>query len=132
MQPYKRPDPTHNSLWLIEELDAKDKHKLITMIQAITRLKSFRGKGQVTIPYGAIDRPIEHDTVLIEFDDIPTEDMNMEFEIASHIIFERGVVGDPHNTYGVIRCLEEVYANIEKVIDYFDELIALNPYLIPT
>lgn len=53
MQPYKRPDPVHSSLWLIEELDARDKHKLITMTQSITRLHSFKGTGQITIPYTA-------------------------------------------------------------------------------
>ena len=132
MQPYKRPDPIHSRLWLVEELDARDKHKLITMTQAITRVHSVRGKGQITIPYAAVEQPIEHDTVLVEFDGIPDENVEMEFEFASHVIFERGVVGDPRNTYGVIRCLEEAYADVEKVINHFEELIIANPNLVPS
>jgi hypothetical protein len=127
MQPYNRPDPIHSSLWLVEELDARDKHKLITMTQAITRFGSAKGMGKITIPYAAIEQPIEDNTVLAEFDRMPDDDVNMEFEFATYVIFERGLVGDPTRTYDVIRCLGGAYADVGKVIDYFDEAIGANP-----
>jgi hypothetical protein len=131
IQPYNRPDPLHSSLWLIEELDARDKHKLITMTQAMTRVHSFRGKGRVTIPYGAIEQPIQHDTILIEFDGPPDDNLDMEVELASHIICERGIVGDPAKTYTVTRCLEAAYKDVESVIDYFEAFVSENPHVIP-
>jgi hypothetical protein len=120
----------HSSLWLVEELDARDKHKLITMTQAITRVHSFGGKGRVTILYAAVEQPIEDGTVLIEFDGPPDDSAEMEF--APHIIFERGIVGNPANTYMVTRCLEAAYKDVESVIEYFEAFVSENPHVIPS
>ena len=132
MQPYNRPDPVHSSLWLVEELDARDKHKLITMTQAITRVRSFRGKERVTIPYAAVEQSIEDGTILIEFDGPPDDSVEMEFEFASHIIFERGIMGNPANTHTVTRCLEDAYKDVESVIEYFEVFVSENPHTIPS
>jgi hypothetical protein len=53
--------------------------------------------------------------------------LEIEFEFASHIIFERGILGNPANTYTVTRCLEDAYKDVESVIEYFEALVLENP-----
>jgi hypothetical protein len=131
LQPYLSPDPNHSLLWLLEELDARDKHKLIAMTQSITRVHSFRGTGQILIPYPAIEEPAEDGTILAEFAGSLGQNVDMEFEFASRVIFESGVLSAASGTYDVMRILPEAFWCVETIIDYFERLMMGNPHWIP-
>jgi hypothetical protein len=104
LQPYTRPDPKRTVLWLLQELDARDKHKLITMTEMITRAAHFNGSGQMLIPYQAVEGNIEDGTVIVEYADPPEACMNMEFKFAFRVKFERGLVSDSED-FEVGECL---------------------------
>jgi hypothetical protein len=128
LQPYKRPDPNHSIIWLLEELDAKDKHKLIAMTQSVTRVHSFRGKGDILIPYAAVEQPIEHNAILAESTDPNVE---MEFELASKVIFDRIVLSAASGDYSVIRLVTEAFWAVETAIRFFERIFMGYPHWIP-
>jgi hypothetical protein len=128
LQPYQGLDPNHNPLWLLEELDARDKHKLIAMTQSVARVRAFEGRGDIMIPYAAIQQPIQHDTVLAEVSDPNVE---MEFEFAFSIIFDRNVISAASGDYSVIRCVNEAFWAVETAIRYFERIFMGYPHWIP-
>jgi hypothetical protein len=133
LQPYTRPDPNRSVLWMLQELDARDKHKLIAMAQSVTCGASFRLNDptvEVTIPYAAIESRIEHDTILAEYPGPPKAQVNVEFDFGFRILFEQGVIG-ADGDYEVVPCLEKIFDAVEVIITNFERLIAANPHWIP-
>jgi hypothetical protein len=128
LQPYKRPDPSHHPLWLLEELDARDKHKLIAMTQSVTRVHSFHGRGQILIPYAAVEETIQDNAILAESSDPNVE---MEFEFASKVVFDRNVISAASGDYSVIRCVEGAFWAVECTINYFERIFMGYPHWIP-
>ncbi len=130
LQPYTRPDPKRAVLWLLQELDARDKHKLITMTQTMTRAAYIGGVGQMLIPYEAVERDIEDGAVIIEYADPPEACMNMEFKFAFRIQFERGLLSDIED-FEVGACLYKIIDAVDVIINNFERLVAANPDWIP-
>jgi hypothetical protein len=128
LQPYQRPDPKHDPLWLLEELDARDKHKLIAMTQSVTRAVSFDGRGDILIPYATFEQPVEDNAILAE-----STDPNVEMELAfsSSVIFDRNVISAASGDYSVIRCITEAFWAVECVIRRFERIFMGYPHLIP-
>jgi hypothetical protein len=63
------PNPQLSPLWLLEELDVRDKHKLVTTIQGLSRTARFSVNDDpiaITIPYPAMKGRVEHDAIFAE------------------------------------------------------------------
>ena len=131
LQPYTRPRANQSALWLLQELDARDKHKLITITQQVTRSSSVTVNDPVpvTIPYLALDR-IQHDTVVAEIGGAPNPDVNMQIEFSFEVLFERGfpTAGDE---FAVSDSLLKVFDIVAQVIRRFEWLLKRNPDWIP-
>lgn len=130
LQPYTRPDPKRAKLWLLQELDARDKHKLITTTESITRASYIGGTGQILIPYDAVEKPIHDGAVIIEYADPSEAAMNLKFEFSFRIVFERGLFSDTDD-FEVLPSLHSVAEAVEVIIDNFERAIAANPTWIP-
>jgi hypothetical protein len=133
LQPYTRPDPNRSVLWMLQELDARDKHKLIAMTQSVTIGARFRVDDPipVTIPYAAVEGRIEHDTILAEYPGPAKPQVNVEFDFLFGVLFEQGVLSASGN-YQVGPCLEQIFEAVEVIITNFERLLAANPHWIPT
>jgi hypothetical protein len=127
LQPYQRPNSHHHPLWLLQELDARDKHKLIAMTQSFTGLQSFTGKGQVLIPYDTVVAPLQHDAILAESTDPNVE---MEFEVASFVIFDPNVIAVANDRSGVIPLVTDAFWAVECLIRYFERIFMGSPHWI--
>lgn len=119
LQPYTRPDPKRAVLWLLQELDARDKHKLVTMTQSVTRGARFAGVGQMLIPYATIEREIEDGTVIVEYADPPEACVNMELDFAFSIKFKRGLISETED-FDVGKCLDNIFKAVEAIISNFE------------
>jgi len=131
LQPYTRPDPKRAKLRILQELDARDKHKLITMTQSITRASYIGGSGQILIPYDAVEKPLHDGAVIIEYADPPEAAMNMEFQFSFRIIHERGLISDTED-FEVLPGLHKIAVAVEIIIDNFERMITVDPTWIPS
>jgi hypothetical protein len=97
LQPYNRPAPIeHDPLWMIHQIDIRDKHQLLTVIQIAILSMRFG------LREGAIDfmvwpsRPrrirVEDGTVLHEA--LAGPDVDMDFQASLDIAFEPGWPGE--------------------------------------
>jgi hypothetical protein len=119
LQPYARPDPKRAKLWILQEFDARDKHKLIATTQSIARASHIGGVGQMQIPTEVVEGTIKDGAVIIEYADPPEACMNMKFEFAYRIIFERGVISDSED-FEVLSCLYGIAQAVDVIIDNFE------------
>ena len=127
LQPYNRPDPKRHSLWLLQELDARDKHKLITVGQTITNSSKYAVSGlyPATIPKNAIGK-IEPDTVLIEIPGPNNPNVEVEIELTTTVLFERGVISDTDD-FEVVPSIFKICEIVEEVLLWFDKLVRKHP-----
>lgn len=131
LQPYTRPNPHVDLLWFLQELDARDKHKLLSMAQA-TNSGSFRVsvmhrggvRGDVRTHKGAL-----HDGAIIAEVIFPAGTQEPEVKVEGtflfHIVFEEGVIGI--RPYPVRVYLAKILDAVEDVIRRFERLISENP-----
>ena len=131
-QPYNRSDPHPSALWTLQELDARDKHKLLTTTYA------FNTSGSVAVHTAGLGAtfsrdPIpEHDSVIAElpFPELPPGSpdprVKVDADFAFEIAFERGIVA-PIGDHEVRENLRGMVKTVEGVISHFDGLLTRNP-----
>jgi hypothetical protein len=127
LQPYQRPDPYHHPLWLLQELDARDKHKLIAVTESFLGLQSISGKGQMLIPYDTVIAPLQHNAILAESTDPNVE---MEFEVAAFVVFDPNAIAAASGDYGVIRLVTQSFWAVETTIRFFERIFMGCPHWI--
>jgi len=127
LQPYNGPNPKRAALWLLQELDARDKHKLITMVQSVTSSSGYSVNAPIpaVVPYNAIGK-IEPDTVLLEYSGPNQPDVDVEIDLVTAVLFERGLLSNTED-FEVLPCLFEVFAAVEKILFQFDKYLRLHP-----
>jgi hypothetical protein len=131
LQPYTRPDPRRAILWLLQELDARDKHKLISMTRSVAQTARFRGTGELTVPYEAVEGALKDGTVLVEYPGPPQVRMDVEFKLGFTIMFERGVVSDTTDV-AVPECVSKIFDAVEAIITNFETFLTVHPNWIPS
>jgi hypothetical protein len=119
LQPYTRPDPQRAFLWILQELDARDKHKLITLTQSLARTAKISGRGQMLIPYEAIENPLENGTIIVEYAGPPEASANLEIDLAFQVVFDNSLgalanceVGSV--LYPIFNAVDVIIANFES------------------
>jgi hypothetical protein len=126
-QPYMRPNSHYNVLWFLQELDARDKHKLITMIEVGTAGARFTiNDGDVIIPYAAIEERITHNTILAIKAGPSDPQMNVEFDFSFRVLFERGIISNTDD-FDVRICLNKIFEQINVVINNFEFEVDRHP-----
>jgi hypothetical protein len=129
-QPYLRPNLKESALWLLEELDRRDKHRLLTPIQALASTSKVIIRAP--LPSAVPMRPgyrLNDDAVIVEIGGVPNPNVDMELELGLDILFERGIISDTDD-YEVRACLIKIFEAVDRVISRFDWLLTRNPNLI--
>ena len=135
-QPYNRENPHSGILWVLQELDARDKHKLLTMTQTMNYFASI-GAESTDDARNYIttfrESPLQHNAVIAEIacpvgtvESHVKVDGKFEFGIA----FEKGIVA-PDGIYPVSEVLWNIHRTVSGLISDFERLIASNPHWIP-
>jgi hypothetical protein len=133
LQPFARTNPTRSRLWVLHELDARDKHKLLTTTRALTKQFGITGTQPypVTIPTeGFTVFGPKPDTVFAVVSAPPNQDVEVESDFAFDIAFEESVIPSD-GVYLVRPALREITKEVEGVLGYFMHLIQSNPDWIP-
>jgi len=127
LQPYTRPNPKEHALWFLQELDARDKHKLITVTKHITNAARYSASlpYATTIPMSGIGK-IEADAPLIEITGPCDPDMDVTIHLASTVLFEQGIISEADD-YEALPCLGQVCDVVEGVLLVFDRLLRAHP-----
>lgn len=131
LQPYVRPYGTPSALWTLQELDARDKHKLLTMTQTIAEHAEI----QLTHPsdFWPLLRfhqgPFDDKAIIAEIDG-PIGATSPKVEVGSkyafEISFQQGIL-DPVAEYTVRKALRQILDSVDRVIAHFERLIIDNP-----
>jgi hypothetical protein len=133
VQPYKRAKPKDDLLWFLQELDARDKHKLINMTQtqAAGGFVGAPASEQIKVAYGGMD----DGAIVAEIkfpSGTPQSEMKVKIKPRFDIAFERGILspdglegGFPVNTY-----IPQIINRVIKVTLEFERLITANPHWI--
>jgi hypothetical protein len=145
LQPGSRPNPESNYLWWLQELDARDKHKLLTpsymfneggTIESVTPTDS-EGRPTMGIIGGswAVDGRADHDAIIATINlpipsGSPDPHMEVKTDLLFDIAFERGIIGD-YRIFPVRDALKKILVAVDEVISDFERLIIVNPHWIP-
>jgi hypothetical protein len=119
LQPYRRPEPERTKLWILQELDARDKHKFIALIQSLARTAQVSGMGhEMLIPYSAIEAPLENGTVIVEYPGPMQLPTNLKVDLAFQVAFDKaaGVLANR----GVGSILTPIFDAVDFIIDSFE------------
>ena len=138
LQPYARNDLKISNLWILQELDARDKHKLLTMtatqpmvssVGVIASSREVSTETQVVFP----DFRFEQDAIIAEAS-LPATSVNQQVQVDGQFTFEmsfeRGII-DGTGDYPVFDSLREIIWTVENVLRHFERLIGTNPDWIP-
>ncbi len=130
VQPYKRPQPQREHLWLLQELDARDKHKLLTMTQTHSFGGSFTAVSgaEIRIAYGRLNEGAEVASVRFP-DGTPESEMKVNAQPLFDVAFE-GTVLPSADPLPVNSCLHQIIYRVINVVSQFEELITTNPHWI--
>jgi hypothetical protein len=129
LQPYKRTHPKEQPLWLLEELDARDKHKLLTVIQGYLFGAEFTIKaptGAKGVPTLHRDRSLKNGTVFAEVQfpmGTPKIKVKVNASLMPDIVFEESL----GRNLSVFKHLNDILLAVERVVSHFDQLLAANP-----
>jgi hypothetical protein len=136
-QPCTKPHPETEHLWFLQELDARDKHKLLTMTQTITHAgtstRYWSGDGS-SETFWNLDGRLDNDAIVAEVrfpigttqSDVHNVDINPIYDIA----FERGILA-PRRAYPVNTYLSKIIKTVDDIIIRFEGLLVRNPHWIP-
>jgi hypothetical protein len=131
LQPYLRPNPQESALWFLHELDRRDKHRLLTPIQQVTYLWHASDSGPFPFIVHALPNSrLEDGAIIAESPGEERPDMQMRLELASDVLFKRGLISTLAD-YEVRECLTRILDAVDLVIAIFDRLLVLNPDWIP-
>jgi len=136
LQPYMRGYGESSALWTLHDLDARDKHKLLTMTQTVAKQAEIN----IVHPMDSMPYPIrfsqgtfEDDAILAEVD-IPAGVVNPEVEVRSNytfdISFQKGIIS-LNGEYAVKPALRQIIDTVKRVLSRFESLITANPSWIP-
>jgi hypothetical protein len=127
LQPYNRPNPTIDPLWLLHDLDARDKHKLLTMTQTIPKeAVIFIGGGPGWSPFRFRQGPFDDNAIIADIDippNVPEEEVKMGSNITFDIAFEKRIVGAELFVRGT---LDRILDAIENILLRFEALLPSN------
>jgi hypothetical protein len=130
-QPYVRSDPEANPLWLLQELDARDKHKLLTM----TFFFAFGAMFEIHAPAGTRYEARVHRNGLedgaviadVQFPpDTPESEVQVKASSLSDVSFEKGIV--PIGQRGILAHLDDILSAVKDIVAGFENLLAANPH----
>jgi hypothetical protein len=127
VQPYKRPQREPNQLWFLQELDARDKHKLLTMTQAQSFGGSIGAPGSehIRVAYGA-----QNDGAILAAIRFPVgtqkSEVKVNFKPLLDVAFERGILEQDTGLPVNVHIPQIIYRVIEVVLQ-FERLITANP-----
>jgi hypothetical protein len=138
-QPYLRGHPQEDHLWFLQELDARDKHKLLTMTGTMTH---GGRSGVIWAPVGDVcsDTIWNLDTRLDDGAKIAEvrfpigtrqSEVNVEIQPIYDIAFERGIFGRPSRAYPVDTYLSKIIKTVDNIIIRFENLLIRNPDWLP-
>ncbi|MGD1026380.1 hypothetical protein [Candidatus Binatus soli] len=132
LQPYNRGYGEPSALWTLHDLDARDKHKLLTMTQTVAK------NAEINILHPINSRPypirfsqgtFEDDVILAEVD-IPAGVVNPKVEVRSNYIFDisfqQGII-TLNGEYAVRPALGQILETVKRILLRFENLIAANP-----
>jgi len=126
LQPYNRPNPRIDALWLLHDLDGRDKHKLLTMTQTIPKEAIIYLPGANWPLFRFRQGPFDDDAIIAEIDvpsNVPDEDVKMGSDITFDIAFEKRIVGGEL----IVRAmLDEILYSVEVILLRFEELLPSN------
>jgi hypothetical protein len=128
-QPYTRPNRQESALWTLQELDARDKHKLLTMTHGFAQLAHFSGSQPFPVFLHMPKGGIEHNATIAEIDALPDEKVEVDANLTLDILFERGIISTTDD-YEVRGTLEIIFETVNLIITRFENLIATNPHWI--
>jgi len=136
LQPYNRPNPQMDFFWILQNLDARDKHKLLTL----TYMFNDSGTIETVLPPGMIpthgafssDGRADDNAVVATIPlnipvGAPDPQMQVNTELTFDIAFERGIIA-PDQIFPVRDSLKAILRAVDSVIERFDGLIAAHPY----
>ncbi|MGO8802565.1 hypothetical protein [Candidatus Binatus sp.] len=131
LQPYLRPNPQTRALWFLQELDARDKHKLLTTTEVLTDQCTVWGHGPGGRPFPTriFDGPLELDAIIAEVSvpvGIPYEEVKVEANFSFDVTFDRNIASSAA-IYSVRSGLAEIIYTVDRVLRHFAELIDKNP-----
>jgi hypothetical protein len=129
LQPFNRTNPKRSILWTLHELDARDKHKLLTTTQALSKQfgVSFDHALPIQVPAQAMTMfGLKHDAIFAEVGGAPNQDVQVKTDFAFDIAFQEDVL--PCEGVFLVRpVLREIAKEVEGVLGYFQFLIEKNP-----
>lgn len=131
LQPYTRRNPKLELLWFLQELDARDKHKLLTMTKGMTHGASF---GYIEVGEVSSIR-LHHDAlndgaIVAEVDvpiGTPESKVKVQGDFIFDVMFEPGVIGIPTGRYPVRVYLSNIISEVKGIVWRFESLINANP-----
>src|ERR1700722_9171786 len=127
IQPYTRPQREPNQLWFLQELDARDKHKLLTMTQAQSFGGSIGAPGSehIQVAYGAQD-----DGAILAKIRFPVgtqkSEVKVNFKSLLDIAFERGIL-EQDTRFPVNVHIPQIIQRVIDVVLTFERMITANP-----
>jgi hypothetical protein len=134
-QPYQRSYPEADPLWLLEELDARDKHKLLAMTFFYPLGGGFHVRSADDVRDEiTIHRNAHKDGAIIAEIQFPVgtakSEVQVNAEFLSDVTFEEGIVAIGQR--GILSHLEDIISRVKNIITGFDALIIANPVWIPS
>jgi hypothetical protein len=139
LQPYGRSDPVSRLLWALQELDARDKHKLLAMTAAMPQGASISVNvvhGSIPVLQFDVDFPeprCEQDAILAEVilaSDSGNPQVKVEGKFTFDIAFERGIIETTGDCF-VSDALRQILQTVNDVTRRFEQLIVDNPNWLP-
>lgn len=131
-RPYARSYPKMHPLWLLQELDARDKHKLLSMTYSL----AWGGSFYVQIA-GNVEREIllhrnslEHGAVVAEIvfpAGSPQPEMNVQRDFFFDVTFEETLIAQSGKR-GILEHLTNIIEGVKDTVSRFEYFVANNPH----
>ena len=127
VQPYTRFEPEKDLLWFLQELDTRDKHKLLTMTQAHSHGGYFKAEGheELRIIYGGLNEGATVAEVTYPAE-TPQSEMKVDAQLLFDVAFERGILGEDRD-FPVTNYVPQIIHRVINVLSQFEGLITANP-----
>ncbi len=138
LQPYNRPNPQTDFFWVLQNLDARDKHKLLTL----SYMFNDSGMIETELPPGmkpthgafSSDGRADHDAIIATIQlPVPAgsadPQVHVNTKLTFDVAFERGIIASDQ-IFPVRDALKAILRAVNDVIERFDSLVASHPYWI--